>query len=298
MPLAKSAASDLRLEPVSAVEVRSVEELLPVSRDDPVLNLGNVLHLKQVYKIQRRDSLQHITAEQQREEVKPAAKRPPSGVAFRIGLWIGRAKRRSRLQRYESLRKEIQLFVQQKDVILEVQSHLDAASLPYRLAGNADLYTDKALHQREMLKTKRAIIREITEKWWPALLKSRTDPERLAKDEYFIIVERIFVLLAPELVQGRSKAEVADELEQSWKSDTDRADSMSRDAFFCAMFDLADLWVEDIDEDAYVDFLADLRMRVLDGAYGRRRMCTLPERVICSICNLLCDTNVIVFCAF
>ncbi|KAF0852788.1 mitochondrial PRK14971 domain-containing protein [Andalucia godoyi] len=286
--------STWKMAPVSpAVETTSrtsADDEWVSIRPDGSLTLSNVVKLKLVYRQLRKDCIERILQQQQQQHPHPHPQLHPNGseqsqsitasskatmhrsssIVFKIVSWAGRAKVRTRIQRYESLRKEIQLLVIQGVVIPEIPFSVDPESIPYRFQGNLDLYTDSALLQRDRIREHAHFESEV-KSWWDLALKSREDPLMLDKDEYLYIVDRIYRIVVPELMETSSGTELAAILQEDWKNDADGASSISQRAFSASLFDLADTWVEEIDPDSYVDFLKKLRKKVLNTDYVKRR---------------------------
>merc|ERR1711966_294379 len=91
------------------------------------------------------------------------------------------------------------------------------------------------------LKTNPTLLETIQELWD---LMEMTDEGHLSKETYF----DLNVIIHKELVPGVSLADARETAEQDWHEDMDeKATCMEFDDFSNAMFEMADIWVDNVD---------------------------------------------------
>ncbi|CAM9533059.1 unnamed protein product [Ectocarpus fasciculatus] len=138
----------------------------------------------------------------------------------------------------------------QKDSIVTVVSPGDDP-VPYKRQGNPDVNTPLSVKRRQALR-KKPLIQEISNEYWcfPGLNPEGSD--EMTKESYLKLNRKLHLALIPDTtdVEARHSAEV------DWLRDTARwGGRMTRQAFGSSMFELADIWTENIDEEEYTAFL-------------------------------------------
>ncbi|KAK3258001.1 hypothetical protein CYMTET_32933, partial [Cymbomonas tetramitiformis] len=133
----------------------------------------------------------------------------------------------------------------QVKVEFENAATLDAT--PFWEQGNAAFYTEENIQRRLQLK-KSERVRQSISLWWNLIPKDSEN--HVNKPAYLEMTQAIQYALVPE----------ADEIgldagEEDWQEDTKGKGYLDERMFFDALFELADMWCEDIDEMSYAGFL-------------------------------------------
>ncbi|CAB1109749.1 unnamed protein product [Ectocarpus sp. CCAP 1310/34] len=138
----------------------------------------------------------------------------------------------------------------QKDSIVTVVSPGDDP-VPYKRQGNPDVNTPLSVKRRQALR-KKPLIQEISNEYWcfPGLNPEGSD--EMTKESYLKLNRKLHLALIPDTTD----AEARHSAEVDWLRDTARwGGRMTRQAFGSSMFELADIWTENIDEEEYTAFL-------------------------------------------
>ncbi|CAM9158044.1 unnamed protein product [Ectocarpus sp. 8 AP-2014] len=138
----------------------------------------------------------------------------------------------------------------QKDSIVTVVSPGDDP-VPYKRQGNPDVNTPLSVKRRQALR-KKPLIQEISNEYWcfPGLNPEGSD--EMTKESYLTLNRKLHLALIPDTTE----AEARHSAEVDWLRDTARwGGRMTRQAFGSSMFELADIWTENIDEEEYTAFL-------------------------------------------
>jgi len=133
----------------------------------------------------------------------------------------------------------------------EVDSEKERAELDFRKQGNDEYYTNANLVERYTLMQSPAI-RDAVSLWWHVVTGGKRDVCK--RRQYFEMSIRIQLAL----VSGVTLEEAEACAEEDWDEDSEGKSEMDEEAFFRAMFQLADLWVDAIEEEAYVKFLENV----------------------------------------
>lgn len=151
-----------------------------------------------------------------------------------------------RLRSTESLSKEkAQLFDWQQE----------SSSIPYYQQGNRKYESAGIIEQRNKIKHT-APVREAINRFWDLLPKDSTG--RIQKPYYIELCLRFSKLLLPNF----SKEESIAVIEEDWENDSESCGSMNYSQFYNALFQLADIWTEEISPNSYSDFLLKIFRRI------------------------------------
>ncbi|CAM9215265.1 unnamed protein product [Scytosiphon promiscuus] len=138
----------------------------------------------------------------------------------------------------------------QKDFVVTVVGPGDDP-VPYKRQGNPDVNTPLSVRRRLALR-KQPLIQEISSEYWCFPGLNPKGSEEMTKDSYLKLNRKLHLALIPDTTdeEARNSAEV------DWLRDTARwGGRMTREAFGSSMFELADIWTENIDEEEYTAFL-------------------------------------------
>ena len=127
---------------------------------------------------------------------------------------------------------------------------------PYYLQGNPEMETPAALKARHQLRRSRLIQFEIA-KYWSVYAKNKKG--EVEKAEYCKMHARITKALIPSF----SDSEAAAVAEEDWSSDSRGRTAMDYPTFYDAIFEIVDMWTENIDLIEYVTFLRVLFRRII-----------------------------------
>lgn len=126
----------------------------------------------------------------------------------------------------------------------------------YHLDGDSEMYTQKAMTQREALKSAPGVVASIQE--FMALYKENSS-KCISKGDY----EAMQIKLCQALRPGMSIEEVRGVIDEDWKRDTKGASELSKELLFESLFELCDVWCPGLDESEYRSFFSQLRFRLL-----------------------------------
>lgn len=137
---------------------------------------------------------------------------------------------------------------------------LDAATTPlktleslgYRLQGNIEHYTTQALLQRKMLSHKREL-QAMTSLFWNLLTAQTPGAKTIGKEQYLDLFLRVTKVLMPNWTETEGRALV----EVDWQQES-RNNALTYDQLHTSLFELADLWVDSVELEAYKDWLLKL----------------------------------------
>ena len=99
-------------------------------------------------------------------------------------------------------------------------------------------------------------IREAINRFWQIIKKNEL--ARVDKDEYIRLCLRISKLLLPDF----EREEAARVVEQDWENDSAGTGSLDYNLFYNALYELADMWTDEIDPQQYADFLKKVFRRI------------------------------------
>ena len=132
-------------------------------------------------------------------------------------------------------------------LVLEVDSEEALAAIDKRLQGDAELHTVEMWEKRFALR-RHKVVREELHKWWlaalPALQSRVAEGQvhpHMDKESYFHIYQLLFRAMAAREGERYSQDEAIDCAAEDWASDSRDGQSVSRELFMDAIFQLADL---------------------------------------------------------
>ncbi len=129
------------------------------------------------------------------------------------------------------------------------------ASPAYHRQGRPSLHTPALLAARERVRHSRRL-RDAALAFWHTIGKAES--ETIDKDDYTRVHHLIVRALAPEL----SAAEAAASADDDWLEDLQGGAEMTCERYIDGLCAIADLWTDQVNEDAYVAFLHNLYRRV------------------------------------
>ncbi|GAX74549.1 hypothetical protein CEUSTIGMA_g1999.t1 [Chlamydomonas eustigma] len=138
------------------------------------------------------------------------------------------------------------------EVQLLVTDERDLQKINYMKQGNAELYTEEIISLRHSLRHDSSIV-EIIHEWWRFLPKDDHEGPDLSKAVYCAMVVIIQMVLLPRF---KMKGDINYDPEEDWLDDNKGQDSMGFPDFFDAMFELADMWCDDVSAPSYAELLA------------------------------------------
>eukprot|EP00906_Rhabdomonas_costata_P036703 RCo051454 len=175
-------------------------------------------------------------------------------------LAVGRFLRLVKRRRRHQLRRKLAGLVAPSGPIVTILRNKENL-VPYHLQGNLRWYTDESLELRENIR-KQTLARLAVERWWDHC-------ERDPNDE---MSEKMYQLLCQELLKvlmaGLPKADAQKIIHQDWLADSKGQRTLTKEMFFDAIFDLADVWCESDVLFEYVDFLDTCYEAVFPGNGG------------------------------
>lgn len=151
-----------------------------------------------------------------------------------------------KLRSTESLSKE-------KAALFDWQQ--DTSSVPYYQQGNRKYESAGIMEQRNKIKHASSV-REAINRFWQLLPKNSSG--HIEKQYYIELCLRFSKLLLPDF----SRDESLSVIEEDWEADSEGCPSLSYSQFYNAVFQLADLWTEEILPTAYSDFLLKIFRRI------------------------------------
>ena len=151
-----------------------------------------------------------------------------------------------RLRSTESLSKE-------KAILFDWQQ--DTTNVPYYQQGNRKYESASIIDQRNKLKNSSSV-REAINRFWQLLPKNTSG--HIEKPHYIELCLRFSKLLLPDF----SREESLSVIEEDWESDSEGSPNLSYTQFCSSIFQLADLWTEEITPAAYADFLSKIFRRI------------------------------------
>ncbi|CAM9693182.1 unnamed protein product, partial [Laminaria digitata] len=132
----------------------------------------------------------------------------------------------------------------QKDEVVTIVRQGDEP-VPYKRQGNPAVNTPNSVRKRMTLR-KKPLIQEITNEYWcfPGLNPEGSD--EMTKESYVKLNRKLHLALIPDTTD--EDAETSAEVD--WLRDTARWNNkMTKEAFSSSMFELADIWTENINEE-------------------------------------------------
>ncbi len=186
------------------------------------------------------------------------AKRTAAGK-WRRQVRVGKAKR-------ARARQEVEQTVKTKHI---VTASTAAAPVDIRHAGNLDMYSDVAQHQRESLRHHPEIV-ACLHRWWTCVIIPIVDTDHsgtLGRDEYLVFHKCLNRALLSGEPRGAtnakppelSSAEATQMALEDWEHDSGGGGgdggTIDAERFKNALFEMCDLWTDTTDPQEYVDFL-------------------------------------------
>jgi len=161
---------------------------------------------------------------------------------------------------------------QPKNVVLKVKTERQRNELCLTLQGDEDLYKEDVLCSRLQLRHNPAVLEPLHEFWATAQRSvqqaaTRAEASDLKKREYI----KIMVLVGKALLKDFFEVEARHEAERDWAEDAKdpQANSISRETFMDAIFQLADHWTPDVSAEGYSSFLWRLLKRIAISEPGK-----------------------------
>ena len=140
-------------------------------------------------------------------------------------------------------------------VITEVTSKATVGQVPLWMQGNAAMAELDNLKKRFSLR-RHPLVLEALEKWWRtaqhSMQQAGGDGYMLTREEYMQVFSRVFTVMVEEDFDPEEAMTTA---EEDWASDAKGGQFMRRSDFLDSLFELADVWTEEIDPQEYADFL-------------------------------------------
>ena len=162
----------------------------------------------------------------------------------------------------EEKKKAVGEILRQGTVVTTAER--DAAAVEFWKQGDLALNTEDAIMLRMKLRHHPKIISALLV-WWETALRSAGshDPEgrgELTRPEH----EMLMIRLHRSMIPGwdRNSVESRIEIAEEWISDSKGRETLCRDDYFDALFELADMWTSLISADEYYSFLWKLLERI------------------------------------
>ena len=151
-------------------------------------------------------------------------------------------------------------------------ANLDAAT-PYWQQGDEELETPEMIERRKALRQHPKVL-ETIEVWWGTAQRSLEQEshrkEGLSRERYILMSKKMYKAMMQDYVEEEALQSAADD----WEEDAGSAPILSKDRFFDAIFELADLWTFEIDAQAQPHTTRAITARLLTGA---PRVCPLAR---------------------
>lgn len=131
----------------------------------------------------------------------------------------------------------------------------EQAMLELNLTGddeNLEMYSSENIMKRSNIKHKREI-KHLIQQFWDVADFLKVD-HSLDKAGYIVLNTKMHLALVPHI--SMKKAKISAEID--WVHDTKGEKCLNRPLFFDSMFELADVWCEDIDSEQYASFLQNM----------------------------------------
>ena len=139
-------------------------------------------------------------------------------------------------------------------------------------ASESSLYTDAALKARQALRTHPTVVEALNDAWTACRLAiGRPNATGLNKEEYLIMSRKIY--LAGNLIDCDADISVEDvdeAAEEDWLADSEGADELNEKQLKDCWFQLADVHTESIDADEYAEWVRDVINTITTMANGDR----------------------------
>jgi len=149
-------------------------------------------------------------------------------------------------------------------VITEVSSSNFMTEVPLWMQGNQQMAEMESVKKRFALRH-HPLVLEALNGWWTTAQSSMKagggSGQRLSKDDYVEIFTKVFtVMVEDDFDPDEARASA----EEDWAKDAKGGNSLRRCDFLDSLFELADVWTEEIDAQEYADFLDLTRRTVSD----------------------------------
>ena len=119
--------------------------------------------------------------------------------------------------------------------------------------GNMDFYSNDNLIYRKMLRSTKEIL-NILKRWWKACDALKEEDGTLGKRAYLAMDVKIQKALNRHF-EARKAWEIA---EKDWVRDSRGENTIDEKKFYDAIFELADMWTDSVEENDYVELLDTL----------------------------------------
>ncbi|ETW08524.1 hypothetical protein H310_01087 [Aphanomyces invadans] len=145
----------------------------------------------------------------------------------------------------------------------------------YRKQGNATLYTDEKLLERQNLQHDRQVQAALG-RFWDTFGSVRNGKSTIDELEYCDVFVKLFKALVPP--QEFSVPEARIIVEKDWARDVgENCDVMAKPMFYKSLFEVADLWTVGIGVDEYTKFLTKLFERVTMTVFDQEKALWLTK---------------------
>jgi CRP-like cAMP-binding protein len=184
--------------------------------------------------------------------------------------------------------KEIRIKAKLQETLLRFKKSQDAQSNSvlgaadsddgYHEQGDESMYTIESLMQRAALVDHPTVVRAVKRHWQ---LWDLDGSNGISRDEYV----ELNMMMQKALVEDLDLEQAKSNAEMDWARDVDNGEDMSvmsYDQFRDSMFEVADIWVDEIDPNLYSSFLDDLLAAVAfyDETLGKWS-CHDMEEIVC-----------------
>jgi hypothetical protein len=159
-------------------------------------------------------------------------------------------------QKYERMQEDALQEIEQRGIVTHKEEHEDHADI--RLQGDTEMHTADSLMEREKLKSHPAL-KDVVMSFWEIF--DDDDSGSMSHGEYIALNKLLHKALLPDVSEEEAEASA----QTDWAEDSKGEEHMPFEAFFESMFQLADIWCEEICSEEYEAFLANLLNLVAEG---------------------------------
>eukprot|EP00753_Platysulcus_tardus_P019162 PLAT7063.14.p1 GENE.PLAT7063.14~~PLAT7063.14.p1 ORF type:complete len:673 (-),score=227.14 PLAT7063.14:64-2082(-) len=139
--------------------------------------------------------------------------------------------------------------------------------------GATSMYTVENQMKRRALR-RHAGVKSAINRLWTLRQMRKNEDGQLKRMPYIMLCAIIHKVLVPRA----DDEEIIASSEDSWATDAEGGSFMDETHFFNGMFELADVWVEEIDGDAYALFLSQLLASICEGAALKKGLVSAFQR--------------------
>jgi hypothetical protein len=132
-------------------------------------------------------------------------------------------------------------------------THTESTADNLKLQGDAEMLSKENMLKRNNLK-RHPRVTAVIKRFWNVLDMVKDDEGCILENPYI----EMNIRLSKSLVPNDDIKEVRASAAEDWMRDVAGRDSMDYNCFFMGLFELADMWVEDIDGPEYAEFLEKL----------------------------------------